>query len=408
MSNYPNGKPSESLEGIWISGDFTPAAVCVHIIDNVMPVNKNTMVNSVGKEISSIQNFVNKDYLGRYSSPVNSGFIKKFLMPDTSQEYPGPVTVNITGLMVSGDGYGNVDFNSYRGMTFYTNYGRGEDINYALHLDAGGEVTIPTGNFSSISCSDGVFSNISCISGNFTDVSGSNIIQSRVLSCTTFLTETGYLNDGNIQVHLNVPNLTISGDSNHTIFNTTSEGNIKFYFGNDKGYPGLELSNDGTTHFHSGVIIESDFAPKVSGFNHIGYPEKPFGNMYSVALEVYDYNTSDSVLRVSGDGYGNTVIRNPNHGIYFFAGENKEDPNLKVDSNGEIRFTSGAVVCEYINPVNSGTNSLGNTEYPFGKVYATGLILQDIVSYTSNADAISNGAPIGTIYRSGDYLCIVH
>jgi hypothetical protein len=141
MSNYPNGQASESLNGIWISGDFTPADVCTQIIDNVSPVNKNTMINSVGKEISSIQNFVNKDYLGRYSAPVNSGFIKKFLMPDTSQEYPGPVTVNITGLMVSGDGYGNVDFNSYRGMTFYTNYGRGEEANKILQLDSGGDVT---------------------------------------------------------------------------------------------------------------------------------------------------------------------------------------------------------------------------------------------------------------------------
>lgn len=73
---YPYGNPSNTLSGYWSSGDFTPEQVVKFIRNNITPIDKNSLRNSVGKEISAIQNFVNKNYLGRIDDPVNSGFFQ--------------------------------------------------------------------------------------------------------------------------------------------------------------------------------------------------------------------------------------------------------------------------------------------------------------------------------------------
>jgi hypothetical protein len=56
------------------SGSYTPNAVVVGISDNYSPVNKNTMRNSVGKEISLVQNYVNSKRLGYGELPIQTGY----------------------------------------------------------------------------------------------------------------------------------------------------------------------------------------------------------------------------------------------------------------------------------------------------------------------------------------------
>jgi len=71
---YPYGAPSSGVQNVWHDGNFTPETMVAGIIDNVTPVNKNTMRNSLGYQISLVQNFVNQQYLGREETPVNSGY----------------------------------------------------------------------------------------------------------------------------------------------------------------------------------------------------------------------------------------------------------------------------------------------------------------------------------------------
>ena len=73
--SYPYDNPSFSMNGTWVSGNYTPDIVVNAIRDNYSPINKNTMRNSVGNQISLIQNFVNSKYLGRQSIPIQSGWI---------------------------------------------------------------------------------------------------------------------------------------------------------------------------------------------------------------------------------------------------------------------------------------------------------------------------------------------
>lgn len=67
------------MSTIWNSGDYTPDNTVLRIIDNVTPVNKNSIRNSIGQEISLIQNYVNSTYLGRSDTPVQSGYIQSLI-----------------------------------------------------------------------------------------------------------------------------------------------------------------------------------------------------------------------------------------------------------------------------------------------------------------------------------------
>lgn len=75
--SYPVGNPPSGLFNIWSSGSFTPEQVVSAIRDTTTPVNKASLVNSVGQQVSLIQNFVNTSYLGRHNYPIASGWINK-------------------------------------------------------------------------------------------------------------------------------------------------------------------------------------------------------------------------------------------------------------------------------------------------------------------------------------------
>jgi len=72
---YPQGNASQNMDlGIY-SSDFSPDITVAGIVDNHTTVNKLGLRNSLGNQISLLQNFVCEQYLGRLSSPVGSGYI---------------------------------------------------------------------------------------------------------------------------------------------------------------------------------------------------------------------------------------------------------------------------------------------------------------------------------------------
>lgn len=78
MSTYPNGTPSPAITGLYqSSGDFTPEDIVGGIVDNHSPINKATMRRSIGREISQIENWVNKTYLGREADPCETGWFNR-------------------------------------------------------------------------------------------------------------------------------------------------------------------------------------------------------------------------------------------------------------------------------------------------------------------------------------------
>jgi hypothetical protein len=76
---YPNDYTSISMSTTWNSGSYRPNDVVRSIRDNYTPINKNSMRNSVGNEISLLQNYVNSKYLGRVDIPVASGFVNNII-----------------------------------------------------------------------------------------------------------------------------------------------------------------------------------------------------------------------------------------------------------------------------------------------------------------------------------------
>ena len=72
---YPYDAPATEMSGYWSDGAYTPSNTVAYIRDDVTPINKNAMVNSVGKQLSLIQNFVNSSYLGRSGDAVSHGYI---------------------------------------------------------------------------------------------------------------------------------------------------------------------------------------------------------------------------------------------------------------------------------------------------------------------------------------------
>lgn len=72
---YPYDPPAPTMDSIWNSGSYTPEDMVVYIRDNYTPVNKTSMRNSVGYQISLVQNFVNEQMLGREELPVQTGYI---------------------------------------------------------------------------------------------------------------------------------------------------------------------------------------------------------------------------------------------------------------------------------------------------------------------------------------------
>lgn len=74
--SYPYDNPSLTMSSTWNSGSYTPDEVVKNIRDNYTPINKNGMRNSVGHQISLIQNYINSKYIGRSDIPIEKGFIQ--------------------------------------------------------------------------------------------------------------------------------------------------------------------------------------------------------------------------------------------------------------------------------------------------------------------------------------------
>ena len=91
---YPNDAPALSMSDIWTSGNYTPEDVVSYIIDDYRPINKNSMRNSLGYQVSLLQNYVNSTYLGRATTPIASGYISNL----TSSEITCGLVTSTSGV----------------------------------------------------------------------------------------------------------------------------------------------------------------------------------------------------------------------------------------------------------------------------------------------------------------------
>ena len=73
---YPYDAPATELTGYWSDGAYTPGDTVAYIKDDVTPINKNAMINSVGRQLSLIQNFVNLTYIGRNANYIDNSYLK--------------------------------------------------------------------------------------------------------------------------------------------------------------------------------------------------------------------------------------------------------------------------------------------------------------------------------------------
>lgn len=73
---YPFDAPSTEISGYWTGGAYTPFNVTSYIIDNVTPINKNSLVNSLGKQVSLIETFVNTTYLARSGNYIQNSYLR--------------------------------------------------------------------------------------------------------------------------------------------------------------------------------------------------------------------------------------------------------------------------------------------------------------------------------------------
>lgn len=71
---YPYDAPATEISGYWSDGTYTPHNTLAYIKDDKVPINKNAMVNSVGKNLSLMQTFVNSSYLGRSGTYIQNSY----------------------------------------------------------------------------------------------------------------------------------------------------------------------------------------------------------------------------------------------------------------------------------------------------------------------------------------------
>ena len=154
--SYPYDVPSLLMSTCWNSGSYKPTDITRTIRDNYTPVNKNSMTNSVGHEISLIQNYVNKYYLGRSDIPINSGYFNYILINSGV-----PYTDNC-GLTLGNNGYGgDAFFKTNAGSGIYIHGGNGShDIIDSL----GTQLTLKCGGASLIIREDSSYTGITASS----------------------------------------------------------------------------------------------------------------------------------------------------------------------------------------------------------------------------------------------------
>jgi len=160
--SYPYDNPALSMNTIWNSGSYTPDVVVRNIRDNYTPINKNAIRNSIGQQISLVQNFVNSKKLGREELPIESGYITNLLATylisentycSGSARIDGNTTLNGNLLVNNGDSTGT--FNNL----FVTN--QISEYFYVVNsARVDGTLTVNSGIFVNQPDTTGVFENI--------------------------------------------------------------------------------------------------------------------------------------------------------------------------------------------------------------------------------------------------------
>ncbi len=74
---YPStSNPSADFtKAALVASDLSPSAISTGIVDNYSAVNNTTLKNSLGTQISLVQNFVNEMYLGRPTAQVANAYM---------------------------------------------------------------------------------------------------------------------------------------------------------------------------------------------------------------------------------------------------------------------------------------------------------------------------------------------
>jgi len=75
MPTYPYGIAASGIHDIFQGTTFSPNDVVKGIRDNYSPVNRTTLLNSIGYQVGLIQNYVNSSYLGRSDVPVQNAYV---------------------------------------------------------------------------------------------------------------------------------------------------------------------------------------------------------------------------------------------------------------------------------------------------------------------------------------------
>lgn len=113
---YPQGSPAFDMSTNWQSGEFSPDTIVRTIRDNYTPINKNSMRNSVGQEISLVQNYVNSHYLGREDIPIQTGFINELW------NYSGHVYIYQSGYDAGYDSFGIINSGILNASSLYLSH----------------------------------------------------------------------------------------------------------------------------------------------------------------------------------------------------------------------------------------------------------------------------------------------
>ena len=78
MSTYPYGTADTGVFNIFQT-NFSPDDVVRGIRDNYTPINRTSLMNSLGYQVGLLQNFVNSTYIGRSTTPISSGYITNLM-----------------------------------------------------------------------------------------------------------------------------------------------------------------------------------------------------------------------------------------------------------------------------------------------------------------------------------------
>jgi len=228
---YPQGSASDNFASTLYTSDFSPAIVCGGIIDDYTPVSNIGMKNSVGYQVSLVQNFVNQQYLGRSAYRISEGWVNTLYTSGIN--FDGTDTYNT--ILCSGIFRIMAPESSIAGFTLSGNYVGINKHDPEYELDVYGDLRIKNGSHEGIvfTGSNGTYSQIKCATTESSEL---------YIEC----------NDStNAVVHLNSADYggVIIGASTYV----TPDSDLWTYAGN------------GTT-FNSGIINWSDDAD-ISGFD---------------------------------------------------------------------------------------------------------------------------------------------